>query len=155
MPFHVEITSLIDRLRVIDIGEPELREKVLGPWVVGLPFEFRGCTWRPRESRLTVLCGPVPSGKNAADADRAWEALSWAASDVTRAQLETAEASAPLQTAAIVEANSLEMAIKSLRGRPPRQIHWGAALDRLNRRDPAVTAVILVVRRPEGDWPQI
>jgi hypothetical protein len=149
MPFHLEISSLVDRVRVIDVDEDELRERVLEPWTIGLPFEFRQRTWAPRESRLTVLAGPALEGPP--DPDRTWEALQRAASDVTRPQLEAAEASAPAQSAATIEASSLELALKSLRGgRAARPVSWTTALARLNRRDPDVTAVILVVRRPEG-----
>jgi hypothetical protein len=153
MPYHLEIGSVIEQVRVIDIDEAELREGVLEPWTTGLPFEFRKRTWKPRESRLTVLTGPVPA---VADSEQAWEALLRAAEDVTRPQLEAAEASAPVRGAAIVAAGTLEAALKSLRsGRPPQQVPWGTAMARLAGRDSDVTAVILVVKRPDGTWPEL
>jgi hypothetical protein len=153
MPFHIEIGSPVDRIRVTDLAEAELHEQVLEPWTIGLPFDFGGRTWAPRESRLTVLSGPAAAG---GDSDQAWEAMLRAASDVTRPQLEAAEASAPVQVAAVVEASTLESALKTLRhGRPPQQVHWAAAMARLRDRDSDVTAVILVVKRPEGQWPRL
>lgn len=153
MPFHVEISSALDRARVLNVGEAELRKDVLEPWVAGLPFGFGGRDWEPRESRLTILEGPTlqPS-----DGDEGWLEALRAAEDVTRQMLEAAEASAPAQVAVLVEADSVEAALEDLRsGKPPRQISWSSAVERLGARDPEVAAVILVVKRQQIEWPQL
>jgi hypothetical protein len=153
MPFHIEISSALDRARVLNLGEPELRRQILEPWVAGLRFGFGGCNWEPRESRLTILEGPTlpPS----TDAENGWVAALRAAEDVTRQMLEAAEASAPAQVAVVVEADSVEAALNDLRsGKPPRQVSWATAVERVTSRDPEVSAVILVVKRPEIDWPE-
>jgi hypothetical protein len=153
MPFHVEISSPLNCARVLNIEEADLRRTVLGPWVAGLPFEFGERGWEPRESRLTILQGPAldPSG----DED-GWPAALRAAEDVTRPLLEAAEASAPAQTAMVVEADSIEAALKELRGgRRPRQIPWSNAVERVGDRDPEVTAVILVVKRSGFAWQRL
>ena len=126
-----------------------MRETILEPWVTGLRFEFGGHEWQPRASRLAILSGPtleVPSGDPAED----WLTALRRGEDVTRHLLETAEEEAPEQTAMVIEADSLQAALKSLRsGREQRPIQWSAALERLNSRDPNVAAVILVVKRPD------
>jgi hypothetical protein len=153
MPFHIEISSALDRARVLNVGEAELRKEILEPWVAGLPFGFGGRDWEPRESRLTILEGPAiaqPSG-----AEEGWVDALRAAEDVTRTMLEAAEASAPAQVAVVVEADSVEAALTDLRsGKPPRQIPWSTAVERIGSRDPEVSAVILVVKRAEIDWPE-
>lgn len=153
MPFHIEISSALDRARVLNVGEAELRKEILEPWVAGLPFGFGGRDWEPRESRLTILAGPTlePHG----GAEDGWANALQAAEDVTRRMLEEAEASAPAQVAVVVEADSVEAALKNLRsGKPPRQISWANAIERIGDRDPEVSAVILVVKRPQIDWPE-
>lgn len=146
MPFHIEISSPVNRVRVLNLDREELRDKLLEPWIAGLPFEFGGREWAPRESRLTILEGPAVGH---VDHDEGWESAQRAAEDVTRPLLEAAEASAPNRTAAVVEADSIPAALKQLRGgRAPRQIPWSDAVKRIDDRDPEVTAVILVIRRP-------
>lgn len=152
MPFHVEISSPLDRARVLDVDEAELHKGILEPWVSGLPFEFGGRDWEPRESRLTILEGPVPGTESAGDG---WQNVLRTTEDVTRPMLEAAEASAPAQIAVVVEAESVEAALKGMRaGKPPQQIPWPTALERIGSRDPDVTAVILVVKPPKIDWPE-
>lgn len=83
-----------------------------------------------------------------------WSNAQRSAEDVTRPTLEAAEASAPVQAAATIAADSLDSALKALRsGRAPQPLQWSTAVERINGRDPEVTAVILVVKRPEADRP--
>jgi len=153
MPFHIEISSALDRARVLNVGESELREQILEPWVAGLPFGFGGRDWEPRESRLTILEGPSLESN---DGEEGWVDALRAAEDVTRPMLEAAEANAPAQVAVVVEADSVEAALKNLRsGKPPQQISWATAVERIGDRDPEVSAVILVVKRPQIDWPEL
>jgi hypothetical protein len=145
MPFHVEISSSPDRARALNLEEADLRRSVLEPWTVGLPFEFGERRWEPRDSRLTILESP-PLDSAPLD-EEGWAAALRAAEDVTRPMLEAAEASAPPQTAVLVEAPSVEAALKQLRaGRPVRQVPWSSAVERIEARDPGVAAVILVVK---------
>jgi hypothetical protein len=154
MPFHVEISSSLNRARVLNVDEVALREEILESWVTGLPFEFHGQDWEPQQSRLTILEGPALETESATEDD--WEQALRAANDVTRPMLEAAEASAPERIAVMVEADSVEAALRDLRsGRPPRQIPWAAAVERAGTRDPDITAVILVVKRREIDWPEL
>jgi hypothetical protein len=153
MPFHVEINSPVNRSRVLNLDQADLRGKVLGPWIAGLPFEFGDGEWVPRESRLSILEGPT---LESATGEEGWADALRTAVDVTREMLEAAEASAPAQTAVVVEANSAETALEALRaGRPTQQIPWSTAVERVSKRDPEVTAVILVVRHDDLTWPRL
>lgn len=155
MPFHVELRSPLHRARLLNVDDTELRKQVLDFWIAGLPFKFKGQDWAPRESRLTILEGPEI--EPAADADDGgWQQALRSAEDVTRGMLEAAEASAPTRMAVVVEADSVEGALRDLRsGRAPQQISWAEAAARISNQDPDVTAVILVVRRPEVGWPEL
>ena len=153
MLFHVEITSLINRVRVLNLDREGLQERVLGPWVAGLPFEFGDGEWAPSESRLTILEGPTLA---AAAGEEGWADALRTAEDVTRELLEAAEASAPRQTAVVVEAGSVKAALEALRaGQPTQQIPWSTAVERVGSQDPEVTAVILVVKQPAQPWPRL
>jgi hypothetical protein len=148
MPFHVEISSPRERAQVLDVEEGDLRTTVLEPWVRGLPFEFGERHWEPRECRLTILEGPVPSSPGSGP-EESWAKARQAAEDVTRPLLEAAEKSAPTRTAMVVEANSADAALRELRaGRVPRQVPWSSAAERVAAGDPEIAAVILVVERP-------
>ena len=146
MPFHVEVDSDHRHARVFNLDDAELRRTVLEPWVAGLPFEFGEREWDPRESRLTVLEAPKMEGPDLAFG-QGWSNVQRSAADVTRPMLEAAEASAPVRVAAVIAADSLEAALKAVRGgRRPRPIQWPAAVERIDSRDPEITAVILVVK---------
>ncbi|HEV7615775.1 MAG TPA: hypothetical protein VGO36_06055 [Solirubrobacterales bacterium] len=152
MPFHIEINSAVNHARVLNVDREALVRTVLEPWVAGLPFELDESEWEPRESRLTILEGP---SVQAGEGEPGWEAMLRAAEDVTRALLEEAEASAPEQTAAVVEADSVEAALEALRrGQSLRQLPWSKAVEKIERRDPAVAGVILVVKPPGLAWPR-
>src|ERR1044071_181179 len=114
MPYHVEISSPVDRMRALNLEREELWGSVLEAWVVGLPFEFRERRWNPRESRLTILEGPANAGADGAD----WESALRRAKAVTRRMLEAAKASAPAQPARTIEAASAEAALEQLRAAP-------------------------------------
>lgn len=153
MPFHVEISSPVNQARVLNLEESDLGARVLEPWVTGVPFEFGGREWSPRESRLTVLEGPA---LKYADEEEGWESARRAAADVTRPLLEAAEASAPARTAVVVEAESVAEALAELReGHTPQPLPWSSAVERVNSRDSEVTAMILVVKRPGWSLPRL
>lgn len=150
MPFHIEISSSLNNARAFNLGEDELLTTILEPWVIGLSFEFGGVEWQPRESRLTILEGRDVDSPGLASG-LGWAGALRAAEDVTRPMLEVAEERAPEQSAIVVEAASLEAALNGLRaGRPQRPVEWREAVEMINRRESEITAVVLVVRRPES-----
>jgi hypothetical protein len=153
MPFHIEVSSDHKHARVFNVDEAELHGAVLERWIAGLPLELGEREWDPRESRLTVLEGPRMEGPELSFG-QGWSNAQRSAEDVTRRVLEAAEAGAPVLAAGIVVADSLEAALQNVRGgQDPVPVRWAEAAERINGRDPEVTAVILVVRRPEADRP--
>lgn len=138
---------------MLNIEEAELRSVVLDFWIAGLPFKFSGREWEPRQSRLTILEGP---GIEAETEEAGWRKALGGGDDVTRPMLEKAEASAPNRIAIVVEGDSVETALRDLRsGRAPEQISWAEATARIAAQDSNVTALILVVKRPEIGWPEL
>ena len=147
MSFHVEVNSGHRHARVFNVDAAELHRTVLEPWVAGLPFEFGEREWDPRESRLTVLEGPRAEGPDLAFG-QGWSNVQRSAEDVTRQMLEAAEASAPVRAAGDDRGGLPRDGdeSRSAAAGQPQPIHWSAAVERINGRDPEVTAVILVVR---------
>jgi len=153
MPFHVEVSNGHKHARVFNVEEAELRANVLERWVAGAPLEAGEREWDPRESRLTILEGPRMEGPDLSFG-QGWSNAQRASEDVTRQLLEAAEAGAPSLTAAVVAADSLEAALLALReGQEPLPVRWANAVERIDGRDPEVTAVILVVRPPGTESP--
>jgi hypothetical protein len=154
MPFHVEIGSPFSFARAMNVDEESLRAAVLEPWVAGLPLTMGERSWEPGESRLTILEGPeLPPSPGG---DENWGAALRTAEDVTRPLLEAAEAGASAQTAAIVEADSMDEALGRLRaGHLPQQVSWVSAVERLEDRDPEIAAAILVVKRSGARRPRL
>jgi hypothetical protein len=153
MPFHIEISTGHKHARVFNVDEADLRANVLERWVAGSPLEAGEREWNPRESRLTVLEGPRMEGPDLSFG-QGWSNAQRASEDVTRQVLAAAEAGAPVLDAGVVVADSLEAALQVVRdGQDPLPVRWADAVERIDGRDPEVTAVILVVRRPEADRP--
>ena len=154
MPFHVEIGSSFHHARVFNVGEAELQQTILGPWVAGQTFELGEQEWEPRESKLTILEGKALDGPDLAYG-QGWSNALRSAEDVTRRMLESAESRAPLPTVVAVEADSVDAAVAEMAsGASPNPIEWPAARERIDGRDPTVAAVILVVKRSEPGSPR-
>jgi hypothetical protein len=154
MPFHVEVRSSYEHARVFNLNEAELERTTLDPWVRGRTFEFGEQEWEPRESRLTILEGRALDAPDLAFG-QGWSNALRSAEDVTRKVIESAELRAPVPTAGVVEADSLEEAVAQIKsGDSPISVEWSAARERIDGRDPSVAAVILVLRRSEPEPPR-
>ncbi len=148
MPFHVEVDSSPQRARVFNVGEAELWQTVLEPWLRGQTFEFGEQEFDPRESKLTILDGKTMEGPDLSFG-QGWTNALRSSQDVTRAVLDTAETRTPPPGAAVVEADSLDAGLEQIKaGASPAMIEWAEAKERIDSRDPAVAAVILVLRPP-------
>jgi hypothetical protein len=149
MPFHVEVDSSSQRARVFNIGEAELWQTVLEPWIRSQAFEFGEQEFDPRESKLTILEGKTMEGPDLSFG-QGWTNALRASEDVTRAVMDAAELRTPPPVAAVVEAGSIEAGLERIRtGSDPAPIGWAEAKERIDGRDPAVAAVILLLR-PSG-----
>jgi hypothetical protein len=154
MPFHVEVDSSPQRARVFNVDEAELWQTVLDPWLRGRTFEFGEQEFDPRESKLTILEGKTMEGPDLSFG-QGWTNASRASQDVTRAVLDAAETRTPPPSAAVVEADSFDAGLEQIRaGSGPQAIEWAEAKERIDGRDPAIAAVILVLRPSEPEQPR-
>jgi hypothetical protein len=145
VPFHVEVRSPHNHARVFNLGDVELQQ-ILKLWIAGQIFEFGEQEWEPRESKLTILEGKALESPDLAFG-QGWSNAQRSAKDVTRQLVESAEIRAPLAPVVAVEGDSIEAAMAS--DGSPVALEWSEARARIDGRDPAVAAVILVLR-PSG-----
>jgi len=151
VPFHVEVSSPLHHARVFNLEGSELRQ-ILKLWVAGQTFELGEQEWEPRESKLKVLEGKALEGPDLAFG-QGWSNALRSAKDVTRPLLEAEEARAPLAPILAIEAESAgEAAARVAAGADPRPIEWSEVRGQIDGRDPAVAAVIVVLR-PSGSEP--
>jgi hypothetical protein len=151
VPFHVEVSSPLHHARVFNIGEDELRQ-VLKLWIADQIFEFGEQEWEPRESKLTILEGKTLEGPDLAFG-QGWSNALRSAEDVTRRMVEAEEIRVPLAPVVAVEGDSIGGAVATMAaGGNPAPLEWSEARGRIDGRDPAVAAVILVLR-PSGPEP--
>jgi hypothetical protein len=148
VPFHVEISSTLRHARAFNLGEAELRQAIVEPWLAGRPVELGEREWEPAKSTLKILEGAaleppeLSFGQGWANAERSAE-------NVTRRVLGAAAGRGD-PTALVVESDSPEETVAQMTAdRDARRVGWREARDRVDGRDPEVAAVILVTRRLE------
>jgi hypothetical protein len=152
MPFHVEVSSPLHHARVFNVEDAELQQ-ILGLWMSGQVFELGEQEWEPRESKLTILEGKQLEGPDLAFG-QGWSNALRSATDVTTQIMEAAEISSPIPDVLAVEAESVDAAVAAMSSAGSTEpIEWSEARARIDGRDPAVAAVILVLR-PAGTDPR-
>jgi hypothetical protein len=146
VPFHVELSSGISHARAFNLSREQLLAQVIAPWLEDLMIELGEQEWLPAESQLKILEGPHLDGPDLAFG-QGWANAERASENVTRREL----ASAPTPQhpdAFVVESEDPQAAIAGmLDGQQATPVAWTDARGRIDSRDPAVAAVILVVRR--------
>jgi hypothetical protein len=153
MAFHVELTSPQNRARVFNLSREELLSTVIEPWLADRPFELAEYEWVPSESSLRIL-----EGKRLENPDlvlgQGWSNAERSAENVTKRILE--EAPPPrLPDAFVVESTVPEAAVaEMLADRGAKPLAWPEAREKIDGRDPAVAAVILVLRQPGAGPPR-
>lgn len=147
MPFHVELSSGIKHARSFNLSREQLMAEVIAPWLEDLPVELGEREWQPGESKLKILEGPHLGGPDLAFG-QGWSNAERASKEVTEREL--AAAPAPdLPDAFVVEADLPDAALgELLESQGARPIAWAEARERIDSRDPAVAAVILVLKKP-------
>jgi hypothetical protein len=147
VPFHVELRSGIKHARSFNLSREQLMATVIAPWLEDLPVELGEQEWMPAESQLKILEGPQLDGPDLAFG-QGWSNAERASEVVTEREL--AAAPAPdLPDAFVVEAEQTDAAVgKLLEGQAANPIAWTEARDRIDGRDPAIAAVILVLKKP-------
>src|SRR6476646_3958951 len=153
MPFHVEVSSGIQRARAFNLGDEDVREAVLEPWLSQRSFELGDRKWDPEECDLRILQGPKMSnpdlsfGQGWANAERASE-------DVTRRVLEAARdarGAAPGPAALVIETASAVQTVAELAStHGARSVDLQSLGERIDGRDPEVAAVIVVIQQQAG-----
>jgi hypothetical protein len=150
VPFHVEVSSPLHHARVFNLDDAELRQ-ILKFWLAGQAFELGEQEWEPQESKLKILEGKALEGPDLAFG-QGWSNALRSAEDVTRPLLEAEEVRAPLAPVLAIEAESVsEAAAKVSAGSDPKPIEWPEARGWIDGRDPAVAAVIVVLRPSESE----
>ena len=147
MPFHVELRTGINHARAFNLSREQLLAEVIAPWLEDLPVELGEQEWAPAESKLKILEGPQLDGPDLAFG-QGWSNAERASEDVT--QRELAAAPAPdLPDAFVIETEQPDAALgELLEDQAAKPIAWTEARDRIDGRDPAIAAVILVVKKP-------
>ena len=147
MAFHVELSSGIKHARSFNLSREQLMAGVIAPWLEDLPVELGEQEWQPAESKLKILEGPHLDGPDLAFG-QGWSNAERASEEVTEREL----AAAPppdLPDAFVIGAGQTDAALGTLlESQTAQPIAWTEARDRINGRDPAIAAVILVVKKP-------
>lgn len=146
MPFHVELSSGINHARAFNLSREQLLTQVIAPWMEDLTIELGEQEWLPAESQLKILEGPQLDGPDLAFG-QGWANAERASENVTKREL----ASAPpprRPDAFVVESEDPQAAVAGmLAGQQAAPVTWSDARARIDGRDPAVAAVILVVKQ--------
>jgi hypothetical protein len=147
VPFHVELASGIRHARSFNLSREQLMAEVIAPWLEDLPVELGEQEWQPAESKLKILEGPQLGGPDLAFG-QGWSNAERASEEVTEREL--AAAPAPdLPDAFVIEAEQPDAALgKLLEGQAATPVAWAEARDRIDGRDQAIAAVILIVKKP-------
>lgn len=93
MRYHVQIGRGFRVARELNLGEAELRARVLGPWSHGAPVALGGHEWAPARCELRVLAGPELGPADLA-MGQGWQSAERSGRDVT-AELLAAPAPLP------------------------------------------------------------
>jgi hypothetical protein len=132
--------------RVFNLSHEDLRSQVIEPWLEDRPFELGESEWVPSESSLKILEGRHMENPDLAFG-QGWSNAERSGENVTRREL--AQAPPPktpdafLVSAELPEATVGEM----LAGQDATPVAWVEARKKIDSRDPAVAAVILVMKR--------
>jgi hypothetical protein len=151
MPFHIEVATGRQHARSFNLTEKELGRTVLDPWLSGRPILLGDRKWsRDDESHLRILEGPELSVQDLAFS-RGWSNAERASTDVTAAVLESATEGRRAQRGPATIVINTDSAVQTLAdivsGHDTETVSPEAARERIDGRDPAVAAVILVVQR--------
>jgi hypothetical protein len=152
MSFHIEVATGRRHARSFNLTEEELGRTVLDPWLSDRPILLGDRKWtrNDEDSRLRILEGPELSVQDLAFS-RGWSNAERASTDVTAAVLESATEGRRAQRGPATIVINTDSAVQTLAdivsGHDTETVSPEAARERIDGRDPAVAAVILVVQR--------
>ncbi|HEY1853393.1 MAG TPA: hypothetical protein VGG40_02295 [Solirubrobacterales bacterium] len=152
MAFHVEISGGINHARAFNLSEAVVQRSILDPWLDQRPIELGDRKWLPAESQLRILEGPELSnpelsfGNGWANAERGGEPVTERLLDAAvQARREGTAGPAAL----VIETDSAVQTLAGLvSGKQAESVDLETVRERLDRGDPTVAAVILVVQKP-------
>jgi hypothetical protein len=152
MSFHIEVKAGRRHARSFNLTEEELGRTVLDPWLSGRPILLGDRKWKreDEDSGLRILEGPELSIQDLAFS-QGWANAERSASDVTATVLETATEGRRTQrgpaTLIIRSDSPVQTLAEIVSGHDTETVSLEQARERIDGRDPAVAAVILVVQR--------
>jgi hypothetical protein len=151
MAFHIEVATGRRHARSFNLTEEELGRTVLDPWLSDRPILLGDRKWtRGDEGRLRILEGPELSIQDLAFS-QGWANAERSSTDVTMTVLEGAtegrRASRGPATIVIRSDSPVQTLADIVSGHDTESVSIEQARDRIDSRDPAVAAVILVVQR--------
>jgi hypothetical protein len=150
MPFHIELASGRQHARSFNLTDEELRRTVLDPWLAGRPVLLGDRRWKRDEAELRILEGPELSNQDLAFSN-GWSNAQRNAADVTAEVLggatEAARAARGPATLVLHTNSAVQTLADIVSGHETETVPVEEARERIDGRDPAVAAVILVVQR--------
>jgi hypothetical protein len=90
--FHVELRRFPHVARAFNLTRKELDERIVRPWVGGVPVELDDRAWEPAKARLSIYEGPQVEPEQMG-LGRGWASATRAGAEVTARVLEEARAS--------------------------------------------------------------
>jgi hypothetical protein len=151
MAFHVEVRTGLRHARVFNLSEAEVSQTVLDPWLARRQVLLGDRKWDPEESELRVLEGPELSNPELSFG-QGWANAERASQDVTQRVLgvaREARSAGPGPAALLIETDSAVQTVAQLAStHGARSVELGELSERIDGRDPAVAAVIVVLQRP-------
>ncbi len=150
MAFHIEVATDRQHARSFNLTEEELRRTVLEPWLAGRPIALGDRKWTREESALKILDGPELSNQDLAFS-QGWSNAQRSSADVTATILagatEAHRAERGPATIVIHSDSAVQTVADLVSGQETESVPVEEARERIDGRDPAVAAVILVVQR--------
>jgi hypothetical protein len=150
MPFHIEVSSGLQRARSFNLSTEELQRTVVEPWLSGRPVLLGDRKWDPEESELRILEGSELSnpelsfGQGWANAERGSEDVTGRIVDAARDQRGKAAGPAAL----VIETESAVQTVAELASaHQARSVDLETVSGLIDGRDSEVAAVIVVIQR--------
>jgi hypothetical protein len=150
MPFHIEVATGRQHARSFNLTDEELRRTVLDPWLSGRAVLLGDRKWTRDDGELKILEGPGLSVQDLAFS-QGWANAQRSSADVTATVLSgaTEEQQAKRGPATIVlhTDSAVQTLADIVSGHETESVPIEEVRERIDSRDPAVAAVILVVQR--------
>ncbi len=150
MAFHIELATGRQHARSFNLTEEELRQTVLDPWLSGRAVLLGDRKWTRDESHLKILEGPELSNQDLAFS-QGWSNARREATDVTDlilgAATEAQRAGRGPATIVLHADSAVQTLADIVSGHQTESVPVEEIRERIDGRDPAVAAVILVVQK--------